>query len=94
MRQERYKRLKRMYDTKHMEDVCNDAIEAVHEEETIKELGKKIRETQKQLIMLTGGYESEANSILEDFLNLYNQRESKLFEAIYILGACDAETYL
>lgn len=34
MRQERYKRLKRMYDTKHMEDVCNDAIEAVHEEET------------------------------------------------------------
>lgn len=90
MRQERYKRLKRMYDTKHMEDVCNDAIEAVHEEETIKELGKKIRETQKQLIMLTGGYESEANSLLED----YNQRESKLFEAIYILGACDAETYL
>lgn len=46
------------------------------------------------MIMLTGGYESEANSLLEDFLNLYNQRESKLFEAIYILGACDAETYL
>lgn len=38
--------------------------------------------------------EAERRSLLEDFLNLYNQRESKLFEAIYILGACDAETYL
>ena len=80
----------------YLSDIVAEAnmIQAVHEEETIKELGKKIRETQKQLIMLTGGYESEANSLLEDFLNLYNQRESKLFEAIYILGACDAETYL
>lgn len=94
MRQEKYKRLKRMYETKHMEDICSDAIEATREEEVIKELGRKIRATQKQLITLTGGYDSEANSLLEDLLNLYSQRDSKLFEAIYMLGACDAEVYL
>lgn len=94
MRQERYKRLKKMYDSKHLEDVCADAIEAVHGEEAIKDLSKEIRDKQQQLIVLTGGYDSEANSLLEDLLNLYSQRESKLLEAIYILGVCDAETYL
>ena len=30
MRQEKYDRLKKMYDSKHFEDVCADAIEAVN----------------------------------------------------------------
>lgn len=35
MRQERYDRLKKMYDSKHFEDVCADAIEAVNAEKKI-----------------------------------------------------------
>jgi predicted glycosyltransferase len=94
MRQEKYDRLKKMYDSKHMEDVCADAVEAVRSEKKIKELSKEIADTQQRLIDMIGGFDSEASSLLEDLLDLYNQRESKLFEAIYILGACDAETYL
>ena len=29
MRQEKYEKLKQLYDSKHMEDVCADAIEAI-----------------------------------------------------------------
>lgn len=94
MRQEMYNKLKRMYDSKHMEDACTDAIEAIHAEKKINELRKKIAEKQRQLIGMIGGFDSDANSVLEDLINLYNERDSKLFEALYILGACDAETYL
>ena len=94
MRQEKYDRLKKMYDSKHMEDVCADAVEAVRSEKKIKELSKEIADTQQRLIDMIGGFDSEASSLLEDLQDLYNQRESKLFEAIYILGACDAEVYL
>lgn len=94
MRQERYDRLKKMYDSKHTEDVCADAIEAIHAEKKIRDLSKEIAETQQRLIDIIGGFESDANSVLEDLIDLYNQRECKLFEAVYILGACDAETYL
>lgn len=94
MRQERYDKLKKMYDSKHLEDVCADAVEAVRSEKKIKELSKEIADTQQRLIDMIGGFDSEASSLLEDLQDLYNQRESKLFEAIYILGACDAEVYL
>lgn len=94
MRQEKYEKLKKLYETKHTEDVCSDAIEAIQAEKLIKELGQKIQEKQQQLITLSGGYDSETNMVLEDLLDLYNKRESKLLEAVYILGACDAETYL
>lgn len=83
-----------MYDSKHTEDVCADAIEAIHAEKKIRDLSKEIAETQQRLIDIIGGFESDANSVLEDLIDLYNQRECKLFEAVYILGACDAETYL
>jgi DNA mismatch repair ATPase MutS len=94
MRKERYEHLKRMYESKHVEDVCGDAIEAIHAEEIIEELGRKIREKQQQLIALAGGYDSEMNKELEELMDLYNERESKLLEALYILGVCDAEVYL
>lgn len=94
MRPEKYKKLKKLYETKHTEDVCSDAIEAIHEEELIKELGKKIQEKQQQLISIAGGYDSELYAVLEDLMDLYEERESKLLEALYILGACDAEIYL
>ena len=94
MRQERYDRLKKMYDSKHFEDVCADAIEAVNAVKKISDLSKKIVETQQRLIDIIGGFESDANSVLENLMDLYNQRECKLLEAVYILGACDAETYL
>ena len=38
MRQEKYDRLKKMYDSKHFEDVCADAIEAVNAEK--KKIGR------------------------------------------------------
>ena len=60
----------------------------------ISDLSKKIVETQQRLIDIIGGFESDANSVLENLMDLYNQRECKLLEAVYILGACDAETYL
>lgn len=94
MRQEKYDRLKKMYDSKHMEDVCADAIEAIHAEKKIRDLSKEIAETQQRLINIIGGFESDANSVLEYLMELYNQRECKLLEAVYILGACDGETYL
>ena len=94
MRTERYEHLKRMYESKHVEDVCGDAIEAIHAEEIIKDMGRRIQEKQQKLISLIGGYDSEANMLLEDLMDLYNERESKLLEALYILGACDAEVYL
>lgn len=94
MRKERYEHLKRMYESKHVEDVCGDAIEAIHAEEIIKDMGRRIQEKQQKLISLIGGYDSEANMVLEDLMDLYNERESKLLEALYILGACDAEVYL
>ena len=94
MRQEKYDRLKKMYDSKHFEDVCADAIEAVNAEKKISDLCKEIAETQQRLISIIGGFESDANLVLEDLMDLYNQRECKLLEAVYILGACDAETYL
>ena len=94
MRQEKYDRLKKMYDSKHFEDVCADAIEAVNAEKKISDHSKKIVETQQRLIDIIGGFESDANSVLENLMDLYNQRECKLLEAVYILGACDAETYL
>ena len=83
MRQEMYNRLKKMYESKHMEDACTDAIEAIHAEKKVKELSKEIADTQQRLIDMIGGFDSEASSLLEDLLDLYNQRESKLFEAIY-----------
>lgn len=83
-----------MYESKHVEDVCGDAIEAIHAEEIIKDMGRRIQEKQQKLISLIGGYDSEANMVLEDLMDLYNERESKLLEALYILGACDAEVYL
>lgn len=86
--------MKKMYDSKHFEDVCADAIEAVNVEKKISDLSKKIVETQQRLIDIIGGFESDANSVLENLMDLYNQRECKLLEAVYILGACDAETYL
>lgn len=87
--------MKKMYDSKHFEDVCADAIEAVNAEKKISDLSKKIVETQQRLIDIIGGFESDANSVLENLMDLlYNQRECKLLEAVYILGACDAETYL
>ena len=52
------------------------------------------REDGEALIDIIGGFESDANSVLENLMDLYNQRECKLLEAVYILGACDAETYL
>ena len=94
MRKERYEHLKRMYESKHVEDVWGDAIEAIHTEEIIKDMGRRIQEKQQKLISLIGGYDSEANMLLEDLMDLYNERESKLLEALYILGACDAEVYL
>ena len=95
MRQEKYEKLKQLYDSKHMEDVCADAIEAVRSEKKIRELSKEIADTQQRLIDMIGGFESEANSaVLEELMDLYNRRESKLLEAVYILGACDAEVYL
>lgn len=94
MRQEMYEKLKKLYETKHTEDVCGDAIEAIHAEDVIKGLGKKIQEKQQQLIALAGGYDSEINKELEELMDLYNERESKLLEALYILGICDAEVYL
>lgn len=94
MRQERYDRLKKMYDSKHFEDVCADAVEAIKAERKIKELGKEIADTQQRLISMIGGFDSDANAVLENLMDLYNQRECKLLEAVYILGACDAETYL
>lgn len=93
MRKERYERLKKLYETKH-EDICSDAIEAICAEESIKELDRKIREKQQQLISLSGGYDSELNVALEYLMDLYGERESKLFEALYILGVCDADIYL
>ena len=53
-----------------------------------------MQEKQQKLILLIGGYDSEANMVLEDLMDIYNERESKLLEALYILGACDAEVYL
>ena len=94
MRREKYENLKKLYETKHMEDVCGDAIEAIRAEELIKELGRKIQEKQKKLISLAGGYDSELYAVLEDLMDLYEERESKLLEALNILGACDAEVYL
>lgn len=94
MRKERYEHLKHMYESKHGEDVCGDAIEAIHAEEIIKDMGRRIQEKQQKLISLIGGYDSEANMVLEDLMDIYNERESKLLEALYILGACDAEVYL
>ena len=100
MRKERYELLKKMYESKHGEDVCGDAIEAINAEALVKELGQKIQEKQQKLISLIGGYDSEANMVLEDLMDtlknfrVYNERESKLLEALYILGACDAEVYL
>ncbi len=93
MREERYNRLKKLYETKH-EDVCSDAIEAIHAEECMKALEKKIQEAQQKMISLVGGCDSEVNKVLEDLMDLYSERESKLLEALYILGACDAEVYL
>ena len=55
MRQEKYDRLKKMYDSKHFEDVCADAIEAVNAEKKISDLGKEIAETQQRLISIIGG---------------------------------------
>ncbi len=77
MRKERYEHLKRMYESKHVEDVCDDAIEAIHAEEIIKDMGRRIQEKQQKLISLIGGYDSEANMVLEDLMDLYNERESK-----------------
>ena len=94
MRKERYELLKKMYESTHGEDVCGDAIEAINAEALVKELGQKIQEKQQKLISLIGGYDSEANMVLEDLMDIYNERESKLLEALYILGACDAEVYL
>ena len=94
MRKERYELLKKMYESKHGEDVCGDAIEAINAEALVKELGQKIQEKQQKLISLIGGYDSEANMVLEDLMDIYNEREIKLLEALYILGACDAEVYL
>ena len=94
MRKERYELLKKMYESKHGEDVCGDAIEAINAEALVKELGQKIQEKQQKLISLIGGYDSEANMVLEDLMDIYNERESKLLEALYILGAGDAEVYL
>ena len=94
MRKERYELLKKMYESKHGEDVCGDAIEAINAEALVKELGQKIQEKQQKLISLIGGYDLEANMVLEDLMDIYNERESKLLEALYILGAFDAEVYL
>lgn len=94
MRKEKYELLKKMYESKHREDICGDAIEAINAEEIIKDMGRRIQEKQQKLISLIGGYDSEANMVLEDLMDIYNERESKLLEALYILGACDAEVYL
>ena len=94
MRKERYELLKKMYESKHGEDVCGDAIEAINAEEIIKDMGRRMQEKQQKLILLIGGYDSEANMVLEDLMDIYNERESKLLEALYILGDCDAEVYL
>lgn len=94
MRQERYDKLKKMYDSKHLEDVCADAIEAANAEKKISDLSKEIADTQQQLIGMIGGFDSDANVVLENLMDLYNQRMCKLLEAVYILGASDAETYL
>lgn len=94
MRQEKYEKLKQLYDSKHMEDVCADAIEAIHAERKIRDFNKEIADTQQQLIGMIGGFDSDANVVLENLMDLYNQRECELLEAVYILGACDAETYL
>lgn len=93
MRKERYERLKKLYETKH-EDVCSDAIEAIHAEGCMKALEKKIQEAQQKIMALAGGYDSEVNKVLEDLMDLYGERESQLLEAVYILGVCDAEVYL
>ena len=59
MRQERYDKLKKMYDSKHLEDVCADAIEAVNAEKKISDLSKEIADTQQQLIGMIGGFDSD-----------------------------------
>lgn len=60
----------------------------------ISDLSKEIADTQQQLIGMIGGFDSDANVVLENLMDLYNQRMCKLLEAVYILGASDAETYL